>query len=132
MEGIGCRSVDAQSAGLLVGCKSSLVYYGARIYPSGPALEFPRTPAQGLLVDDGSAGFDETPDLCWNDMAVGGAQGGVIRFSRARTSAPTCTAQWNFPRGSSGGSYAVYVRIPTIRATTEGAIYTIRHAGESD
>ncbi len=30
------------------------------------------------------------------------------------------------------GCYAVYVRIPAIRATTEGAIYTIRHAGESD
>jgi murein DD-endopeptidase MepM/ murein hydrolase activator NlpD len=110
----------------------SLVYYGARVYPSGLALEFPRTPAQGLLVDDGTSGFDETPDQCWNDMAVGGAQGGVIRFSRARASAPTCTAQWNFPAGSSDGTYAVYVRIPTIRATTEGAIYTVRHAGESD
>ena len=110
----------------------SLVYYGARVYPSGPALEFPRTPAQGILVDDGTSGFDETPDQCWNDMAVGGAQGGVIRFSRARASAPTCTAQWNFPASSSDGTYAVYVRIPTIRATTEGAIYTVRHAGESD
>jgi hypothetical protein len=30
------------------------------------------------------------------------------------------------------GTYAVYVRIPSIRATTEGAIYTIRHSGESD
>jgi murein DD-endopeptidase MepM/ murein hydrolase activator NlpD len=110
----------------------SLVYYGARVYPSGPALEFPRTPAQGLLVDDGTSGFDETPDLCWNDVAVGGAQGGAIRFSRARTSSPTCTAQWNFPGGSNDGTYAVYVRIPSIRATTEGAIYTVRHAGESD
>src|SRR4030095_12052628 len=44
------------------------------------------------------------------------------------------TAQWNFPQGPglSAGTYAVYVRIPIIRATTEGAIYTIRHAGESD
>jgi murein DD-endopeptidase MepM/ murein hydrolase activator NlpD len=110
----------------------SLVYYGARIYPSGPALEFPRTPVQGILVDDGTPGFDETPDQCWNDIAVGGAQGGVIRFSRARTSSPTCTAQWNLPSSASHGTYAVYVRIPTIRATTEGAIYTIHHAGESD
>lgn len=110
----------------------SLVYYGARVYPSGPALEFPRAPLQGILVDDGTLGFDETPDQCWNDIAVGGAQGGVIRFSRARTSAPTCTAQWNFPRGSGVGTYAVYVRIPSFRATTEGAIYTIRHANESD
>ncbi len=29
------------------------------------------------------------------------------------------------------GLYAVYVRIPSIRATTEGAIYTINHAGQS-
>src|SRR5512134_1133261 len=38
----------------------SLVYSGARVYPSGPALEFPRTPPQGIVVDDGTLGFDET------------------------------------------------------------------------
>lgn len=110
----------------------SLVYYGAQIYPSGPALDFPRPPAQGIIVDDGSLGFDETPAECWNDIAVSGAQGGAIRFARARTTAPTCTAQWSFPRGFTVGTYAVYVRIPSTRATTEGAIYLIRHAGESD
>jgi murein DD-endopeptidase MepM/ murein hydrolase activator NlpD len=110
----------------------ALVYSGARIYPSGPALEYPRTPPTGLIVDDGSPGFDETPDECWNDIATGSAQGGVMRFIRPRTTAPTCTAQWNFPLGAGIGTYAVYVRIPAIRATTEGAIYTIRHAGESD
>jgi hypothetical protein len=110
----------------------SLAYYGAKIYPSGPALEYPRIPAQGILIDDGSLGFDETPDQCWNDIAVSGAQGGVIRYTKARTSAPTCAAQWIFPRGSGVGLYAVYVRIPSTRATTEGAIYLIRHAGESD
>jgi hypothetical protein len=89
-------------------------------------------PPTGLIVDDGSAGFDETPDECWNDIAAGSAQGGVMRYSRPRTTAPTCTAQWIFPTGSSFGTYAVYVHIPAIRATTEGAIYTIRHAGESD
>ena len=110
----------------------SLAYYGAQIYPSGPELDYPRTSPLGILVDDGTLGFDETPDGCWNDIAAGGAQGGVMRFIRPRTSAPTCTAQWLFPRGSSVGTYAVYVRIPPIRATTQGAIYTIRHAGESD
>jgi hypothetical protein len=110
----------------------SLVYYGAQIYPAGPALDYPRPPSAGFLVDDGSFGFDETPDECWNDIAVSGAQGGLIRYSRARTSSPTCTAQWMFPRGSSVGTYAVYVRIPSVRATTEGAIYTVRHADESD
>ncbi|HSL43329.1 MAG TPA: peptidoglycan DD-metalloendopeptidase family protein [Anaerolineales bacterium] len=110
----------------------ALAYYGAQIYPSGPALEYPRAQPTGILVDDGSLGFDETPDECWNDIAASGAQGGVMRFSRPRTTAPTCTAQWFFPRGSSVGTYAVYVRIPSTRATTEGAIYTIRHTGESD
>ena len=110
----------------------ALAYYGARIYPSGPALEYPRPPQTGLIVDDGSFGFAETPDACWNDIASGSAQGGVMRFSRPRTTAPTCTAQWSFPAGSADGMYAVYVRIPAIRATTEGALYIVRHAGESD
>lgn len=110
----------------------SLVYYGAQIYPSGSPLEYPRTPSTGIIVDDGTFNFVETPDGCWNDIAAGSAQGGVMRFSRPRTTAPSCTAQWFFPQDSSAGTYAVYVRIPAIRATTEGAIYTIRHAGESD
>jgi Peptidase family M23 len=110
----------------------SLVSSAGKIYPSGPALDYPRTPPTGLIVDDGSAGFEETPADCWNDIAAGSAQGGVMRFSKPRTTAPSCTARWNFLPGSSTGTYAVYVRIPAIRATTEGAIYTIRHAGESD
>lgn len=110
----------------------ALAYYGAQIYPSGPALEYPRTPPTGIVVDDGSASFDETPDECWNDIAAGSAQGGAMRFSRPRTTAPSCTAQWFLPLGSARGRYALYVRIPAIRATTEGAIYTIRHSGESD
>jgi len=110
----------------------SLGSSAGQIYPSGPALEYPRTPPTGLIIDDGSPGFDETPDECWNDIAAGSAQGGVMRFSKPRTTAPSCTAQWIFPQGSSLGMYAVYVHIPAIRATTEGAIYTIRHAGESD
>ncbi|MGZ9165301.1 MAG: peptidoglycan DD-metalloendopeptidase family protein, partial [Anaerolineales bacterium] len=110
----------------------ALVYSGARIYPSGPALSFPPAAATGIIVDDGSSGFDETPDLCWNDIAHRSAQGGVMRYSRPRTSAPTCTAQWNFPQGSNRGIYSIYVRIPATRATSEGAIYTVRHAGRSD
>src|SRR5574339_598808 len=110
----------------------ALAYYGAQIYPSGPELQYPPAQPTGLLVDDGSPGFDETPDECWNDIAAGSAHGGVMRFIRPRTTAPTCTAQWYFPLGSSAGTYALYVRIPAIRATTEGAIYTIRHADKSD
>jgi hypothetical protein len=110
----------------------SFVYYGARIYPSGPALPFPPATASGIIVDDGSSNYVETPVDCWFDIAAGGSQGGIIRYSRARTSAPTCTAQWKLPAAGSDGFYLVYVRIPPVRATTEGAIYTIRHAGKSD
>jgi hypothetical protein len=55
-----------------------------------------------------------------------------MRYSRPRTTAPTCTAKWNFPQGTGPGVYSVYVHIPAVRATSEGAIYTIRHAGEND
>ena len=51
----------------------------------------------GILVDDGTLGFDETPDECWNDIAVGGAQGGVIRFSRARTQRAHLHRAMEFP-----------------------------------
>ncbi|MGB8980337.1 MAG: peptidoglycan DD-metalloendopeptidase family protein [Anaerolineales bacterium] len=110
----------------------SLAYYGAQVYPSGPALSYPPAPATGIIVDDGGLWFDETPDECWNDITSSGSQGGIMRSSRPRTTAPTCTAQWLLPQGSGAGTYALYVRIPPVRATTEGAIYTIRHAGESD
>ena len=104
----------------------------ADVYPSGPALAFPPAPAQGIIIDDGTANFDEIPDECWQDIAHSSAQGGIMRSSRPRTSAPTCTAQWFFPQGSTAGIYSVYVRIPSVRATTEGAIYTVRHSGEND
>lgn len=104
----------------------------ADVYPSGPALAFPPAPATGIIVDDGTVGFDEIPDGCWQDIAHSSAQGGVMRSSRPRTTAPTCTGQWIFPQGSRNGTYSVYIHIPSVRATTEGAIYTIRHAGEND
>lgn len=110
----------------------ALVYYGAEIYPSGAQLAYPPVPAAGLIVDDGSANFVETPLECWLDISAGSAQGNVMRYSQPRTTAPTCTAQWNFPQGANDGMYAVYVRIPAVKATTQGALYTIRHAGRSD
>jgi murein DD-endopeptidase MepM/ murein hydrolase activator NlpD len=110
----------------------ALAYYGARVYPTGDQIPFPPRPTTGLIVDDGTANFVETPADCWGDIAAGGAQGGIMRFARARLSSPTCTAQWIFPTGSSAGYYSVYVRIPSINATTEGAIYSIRHGGETD
>jgi len=110
----------------------ALVYYGAQVYPSGNQLAYPPRPATGLIVDDGSANFVENPVECWATTSTGSAQGNVMRYSQPRTTAPTCTAQWNLPAGANNGVYAVYVRIPAIQATTEGAIYSIRHAGKTD
>ena len=110
----------------------ALVYSGMKIYPSGNQLAYPPAPATGLIVDDGSTNFVEMPDQCWADIAAGSAQGGVMRYSKPRTTSPTCTGQWNFPQGVNAGLYSVYVHIPAVRATTEGAIYSIRHAGKTD
>jgi peptidase M23-like protein len=110
----------------------ALVFSGAKIYPSGNQLAYPPAPPTGIIVDDGSANFAESPAECWADIAAGSAQGGVMRFSKPRTTSPTCTAQWNLPQGTNAGLYSVYVRIPAVRATTEGAIYSIRHAGRTD
>jgi len=110
----------------------ALEYYGAQIYPSGKQLAFPSAPPTGVIVDDSSANFIETPAGCWAVESTGSAQGGVMRYSKPRTTAPTCVAQWNFPQGSNDGLYSVYVRIPAVKATTEGALYSIRHAGKTN
>ena len=110
----------------------SLVYYGAQILPSGAPLAYPPAVATGILIDDGSAGFAESPAGCWNIAAAGSAQGGSFRYVQARASASNCFAAWSFPAGSSAGLYSVYVRIPAIHGTTEGAHYNITHAGRSD
>ena len=110
----------------------SLVYYGAKIYPSGQELAYPTRPSTGIIVDDASLPFDETPDGCWAQIDTGSAQNGRMSYVKARTSSATCSAQWKFPTGVDDGLYAVYVRIPAVHATTEGAVYTIRHAGKSD
>jgi hypothetical protein len=110
----------------------SLAYYGAAVYPSGGALAYPPRPSGGIIVDDGTLEFDETPDGCWGQIATGSAQNGSMSYVRPRNTTVTCSGLWPFPRGANDGIYAVYVRIPAIRATSEGAIYTIRHAGRSD
>jgi murein DD-endopeptidase MepM/ murein hydrolase activator NlpD len=110
----------------------SLVYYASQIYPSGNPLNYPPRPTSGIIVDDGSLAFDETPDGCWSQVNTGSAQNGRMSYVRPRTSSATCSGQWAFPQGSNDGTYAVYVRIPAIKATSEGAVYTIRHAGKSD
>ncbi|MFO3797749.1 MAG: peptidoglycan DD-metalloendopeptidase family protein, partial [Anaerolineales bacterium] len=109
----------------------ALEYYGARILPSGDPLPYPTPPSGGRIVDDGSVNFDETPKNCWTRVYTQSAQGGLMRYAPASATV-TCTATWQLPPGSSAGLYAVYVRIPSIHATTEGAVYTIRHQGRND
>ena len=110
----------------------SLAYYGAQIYPSGDPLGYPTTPSTGIIVDDGSFNFDENPDACWSIASAGSAQGNTMRYSKPRITSPTCSAQWALPAGSSAGVYSLYVRIPAVRATTEGAIYTVQHSDKAD
>src|SRR5262245_20613144 len=110
----------------------ALAYSGAQIYPSGNPLAFPVRPTTGIIVDDGSTNWNEDPVDGWLDIAAGSAQGGIMRYLRARLTAPNCIGQWNLPSGSSTGIYALYVHIPAIQATTEGALYSIHHAGEID
>ncbi|MBK9925537.1 MAG: peptidoglycan DD-metalloendopeptidase family protein [Anaerolineales bacterium] len=110
----------------------SLAYYGAAIYPSGQELAYPARPSGGIIIDDGSLEFDETPDSCWIQTSAGSAQNGSMSYSKPRTSAATCSAQWAFPQGSRDGVYSVYIRIPAIKATSQGALYTISHAGKND
>ena len=113
----------------------SLVYYGIQALPSGSvALFYPPDSATGILVDDSSAGFVQSPNPCWNaiDVSSTQAQNGNLSYAKPRVTAPTCTGQWKFPQGSAPGLYAVYIRIPAVHGTTEGAVYTIQHGGQSD
>ncbi|MEW5938041.1 MAG: peptidoglycan DD-metalloendopeptidase family protein, partial [Chloroflexota bacterium] len=107
----------------------ALVYYGAVIFPSGAALPYPPTPAAGIIVDDGGVNFIASPAGCHTIASAGSAQGNSMRYVKARTSPSNCTAAWRFPQGSAPGEYSVYVRIPAVHATTEGALYEIIHAG---
>ena len=113
----------------------SLVYYGVQALPSGNvALPYPVPPSTGILVDDSSASFVQDPSQCWNDIDVsaGQAQNGNMSYAKPRLTAPTCTGQWRFPQGSAAGMYSVYIRIPAVHATTEGAVYAIGHGGQTD
>ncbi|MEP0805819.1 MAG: peptidoglycan DD-metalloendopeptidase family protein, partial [Chloroflexota bacterium] len=110
----------------------SLAYYGAQIYPSGDPLDFPPRPSGGIIVDDGSLEFDETPDGCWTQVPASSATNGRMSTVKPRNTSATCSGRWSFPTGVGEGTYAVYIRIPAIKATSQGAVYTIRHAGRSD
>ena len=113
----------------------SLVYYSIRGLPSGNVvLPYPPAAATGILVDDFSVAFVQSPAQCWNDINVsaGQAQNGNMSYSKARLTNPTCSGLWIFPQGSAPGMYAVYVRVPAVHGTTEGAVYAIQHGGRMD
>jgi hypothetical protein len=110
-----------------------LISYGPQALPSGSvALGYPTPPATGIIVDDSSARFSQEPADCWNDISVapGQAQNANMSYVKPRVGAPNCIGRWAFPQGTTPGQYAVYVRIPSIRATSEGALYAIHHAGQ--
>ena len=113
----------------------SMVFYGIRPIPTGNVvLPYPAASPPGIVVDDSSLGFVQTPDQCWNDVNVsnGQAENNNMSYSKPRNTGPTCTGQWQFPVSSTPGMYAVYIRIPAVHATSEGAIYKVQHAGRND
>jgi hypothetical protein len=117
---------------------SVIPYYGssATVLPTGGIpLAFPPAVINPLVVDDGSAGYTETPAGCWTVIPTTSSQSenGSMRVDQPVISGgATCSARWNFPSGQPAGLYAVYVRIPAIHASSEGALYTVTHTGRSD
>jgi len=105
-----------------------------RLAPSGDELAYPAQGGEGLVVDDDSAGFSESPPGCWMDIPTeaGQSQGGGMRFTRPVSSGlATCSARWDFPAGEPPGVYAVYLRIPARHASSDSAGYTVAHDGEA-
>ncbi len=112
-----------------------LVINGGEALPSGSvALDYPPAAGTGILIDDSSSAFVQDPAQCWNDISVppGQAQNNNLSYSKPRLTGPTCVGKWTFPKGATPGLYAVYIRIPAVHATTEGAIYSIVHGGASN
>ena len=103
--------------------------YYPNVYPSGSALVAPNTPPTGILVDDSDNRFDQLPEGCWMIQYTSSSQsqGGRMLFVKPVSGTETCSARWKLPPGNTPGMYAVYVRIPWVRSTSEGAVYTIFH-----
>lgn len=107
----------------------ALIYARASTLPSGPEMDYPARIETGILVDDASTRFTGTPVSCWKvqSVAPGYAVNGSMRSARAQNADSDCIGRWIFPEGAEPGAYAVYIRIPSSHATSEGAVYTIRH-----
>jgi hypothetical protein len=123
-----------QSNSLWVINPAVIPYWNKRILPEGIALDYPPQPGFGWVVDDGTAAFSESPAGCWSVISTTGnsSQSDSMRVRVPNTTAVNCTATWSFPSSYGAGTYAVYIRIPSVRATSEGAVYSITHAGRTD
>ncbi|MCK7519366.1 MAG: hypothetical protein MZV64_17385 [Ignavibacteriales bacterium] len=53
----------------------------------------------GIIVDDGSLEFDETPDGCWAQVNTASATNGRMSTVKPRNTSATCSGQWAFPTG---------------------------------
>ena len=105
------------------------------IYPSGASLTETPASATGVTVDDLDPRFDQIPTDCWNvvNTSVNNSQNSrMLAVQPVVSGNDTCKARWKLPPSAGGGIFSVYVRIPAVHATSEGAIYTITHNGRSD
>jgi murein DD-endopeptidase MepM/ murein hydrolase activator NlpD len=118
---------------LWVAYPSVIPFYGSNVTvlpTDGIPLPYPAAPNNPVVVDDGSAGYSEFPSGCTTIVSTTPTQseGGSMRFVKPMIfGIATCTARWQFPSGQPAGLYSVYVRIPSLHASSEGAIYEITH-----
>jgi murein DD-endopeptidase MepM/ murein hydrolase activator NlpD len=109
--------------------------YPVNVYPGGSPLVSPTPPPTGFLVDDLDPRFDEIPAGCWSvyNTSTTNSQAGRMLAVRPITSgSDTCKARWKLPLAAEAGIYAVYIRIPNVHATSQGALYNIVHDGRTD
>ncbi len=102
------------------------------VYPSGPALSAPPAPPTGYVVDDTDNRFDQIPAGCWTRYSTSASQsqgGEMLAVQPVTSGGDTCRARWKPPLGYPPGDYAIYIHIPTVHATSQGALYHIVHNG---
>lgn len=105
---------------------------GNNVYPSDDTFTVAPSYPAGTIVDNGSSGFDQIPAGCWTtfNTSLSVSQGGqMLEVAPVTSGSDTCRARWAFNNTLSAGVYAVSVRIPSIHATSEGALYSIVHHG---
>lgn len=107
----------------------------SNVYPSGGSLVEPPAAPLGYLVDDIDPRFSQLPLGCWTSIntSASNSQGShMLAIQPVTSGVDTCKARWKLPLGSGAGIFAVYVRIPAVHATSEGALYNILHDGRTD